>query len=74
MTVPPCLPYSSPVFPGPVISRAFFGSQPDVVIFETWSKVFTSWIRRPMFSRHTSFAAGGSPSLGFLNSSFRSST
>ncbi len=74
VTVPPCFPYSSPPLPGPVISFACLGSQPEVVIFETWSKVFTSWTNRPMFSRQTSFAAGGSPSLGFLKRSFLSST
>ena len=50
------------------------GSQPVVVIFDTWSKVFTSWMKRPMFSRQVSLAAGLSPSLGFLKSSFLSST
>ena len=49
------------------------GAQPLLVIFETWSNVFTSTARRPMFSRQTSFAAAPCPICGFLKVSFLSS-
>ena len=74
VTVPPWVPYSSPFLAGPVMFSILAGSQPEVVTFDTWSKVFTSWMKRPMFSFQVSLAAGLSPSLGFLKSNFLSST
>ena len=74
VTVPPCLPYSSPFLAGAVIALACFTSQPVELIFETWSKVLTSCTNLPMFSRQVRRAAALLPISGFLKSSFLSST